>query len=311
MPIPFLSIYDSAVAKTWIDQLQEVLPEEEIVAHELLTSADRKEIEVAIVAGIDGKQLVEYPNLKWVASTWAGVEGMLRETPPSVGISRLVDPDLAERMAEAVLTGVLALHRELPAYMQQQQAKIWQKIAYSWPSSKTVGILGLGELGRASLEALRPRGFKLAGWSKSPKQIPGVDCYTGNQGLNTLLQLTDYLVILLPLTADTENLLDAEKLDHLKAGASIINYARGPILNDDALLHRLNTGRIKHAILDVFAVEPLPKDHVYWTHPRVSVFPHISAITQTSSAATIVSAKIKAWRNTGELPAFVDRNKGY
>ena len=281
------------------------------MAHEQLSASAKTQARVAIIAGPRGEDVLEYPNLEWVASTWAGVDSVVDVIPEHVGISRLIDPELSAKMAEAVLTGVLCLHRQLPLYLHQQQNRFWRKLDYVKPADRTVGFLGLGELGRASIEALRPRGFPLVGWSRTEKDIAGVKTFSGDAGLAQVLAKADILVCLLPLTPETQGLISADRLAQCKSGVQLINYARGPIIDDEALLEAINDGHVEHAILDVFAVEPLPREHPYWTNPGVTVLPHISALTDSRSAAKLVADDIKRWRATGETPRFVDRSLGY
>ena len=315
MLIPFVSRYDADQDARWIARFREFLLGHRIERHadllDATTAAERAAVRVAIIAGPDPEQLRAYPGLEWVASTWAGVDGVAEVVPAHVGISRLVDPELSAKMAEAVLAAVLALHRQLPAYARQQAARTWRKLSYVKPADRTVALLGLGELGRASLEALRPRGFRLAGWSRTPKQIPGVETHHGGAGLRAVLAEADVMVCLLPLTDATRGLLDAERLALLPRGASVVNYARGPILDDGALLAALDAGQLEHAVLDVFATEPLPADHPYWSHPRVTVLPHVSALTDSRSAAELVARDLARYFATGATPAFVDRARGY
>ena len=311
MLIPFLSRYDQTEDERWLTRFREFLPEHQVLRHAELSETQRASARVAIVAGPPSEMVLAYPKLEWVSSTWAGVETVLQAVPPSVGIARLVDPELSAKMGEAVLTAVLALHRNLPEYAAQQAQHLWRKLPYTKPADRTVALLGLGELGLASIEALRPRGFKLIGWSRTQKAIEGVDCFAGYDGLQRVLAKADTVVCLLPLTSETTGLINAERLRNLPQGASIINFARGPIIDEQALLTALNDGHLRHAVLDVFDHEPLPSDHPFWGHPKVTVLPHISALTDSRSAAQIVTAKISSWLADGTLPEFVDRSLEY
>ena len=311
MLIPFLSQYSPAQDRKWLARFAEFLPEHTLQRHAEVAASAKTRVEVAIVAGPDPAQVLDYPNLKWVASTWAGVDSMLGAIPEHIGISRLVDPELSAKMGEAVLTAVLALHRQLPEYAAQQARREWRKLDYVKPAERTVGILGLGELGRASIDALRPRGFRLTGWSRTAKHLDGVACHRGAAGLREVLAKADMLVCLLPLTDETRGLLNAERLRVLPKGASVINYARGPILEERALLDALDRGHLRHAVLDVYDEEPLPREHPYWSHPRITVLPHVSALTDSRSAAELVAADIRRYFASGTTPAFVDRALGY
>ncbi len=214
-------------------------------------------------------------------------------------------------MAEAVLTWSLFLHRDIPDYSLQQQKALWQPLPYVPARERTVGLLGLGELGKASAERLKSNGFNVIGWSRSQKTIAGVECFSGKEGFESVLNKSDILVCLLPLTQHTENLLSFESMDLIKPGAKLINFARGKIIDDEALLYALNTGRLQRAVLDVFAIEPLPRSHPYWTHPKVSVLPHISAATSIYSASQIVAQNVRNYRMLNILPNTVDLQLGY
>lgn len=315
-PIPYLFQGQPPKAGAWLQALAQAMPDETIVTLEQMSAHDLAHAEVAIVANPDPQDVKKLPNLRWVQSLWAGVERLvadLHDTP--LPIVRLVDPQLATTMAEAVLAWTLYLHRDMPAYARQQALKIWQPLPYVRPQRKTVGILGLGLLGRAAAQTLLAAGFQVAGWSRSLPEntvdLAQVSCFAGPDGLSQILQRSDILVCLLPLTAQTHGLLDAGKLALLPRGASIINFARGAILHSDAVLAALDSGQLGHAVLDVFEQEPLPQQNALWPHTQVTVLPHISGPTDLESAAQIVASNIAAWRARGEIPAAVDRGRGY
>lgn len=296
----------------WLGHLQAVLPQERIGAFRSLTEAERAQVDIAIVANPDPADLADLPNLVWVQSLWAGVERLVSELGDFKSpIVRLVDPELGRTMAEAALAWTYYLFRDMPAYAAQQRAVEWHQLSYKRPSRKTVGVLGLGELGTAAARRLQDAGFDVAGWSRSEKTIPGIPCHHGDAGLSDLLARSEIIVCLLPLTAQTRGLLGAARLAELPQGAEIINFARGPIIDTPALLAALDAGQIKHAVLDVFDVEPLPQASPFWAHPRVTVLPHISAATDPESAAAIVAAHITGYRRDGTIPQAVDLSRGY
>ncbi len=297
----------------WIESLGKILaPKHEIKVLSDLSAAERAEAQVAIVANPDPADLLTLPNLKWVHSLWAGVERMTAELPEDgPDIVRLVDPQMAETMSEAVLAWTLFLHRDMPRYARQQSGKIWLEHSLKLPSEQTVTVLGLGNLGKAAALRLKANGFNVCGWSRSAKTIDGIDTCSGSDGLTAALAKTDIAVVLMPLTPDTRGMLDATALAKLPQGAKLINFARGPIIDDGALLDALDSGRIAHAVLDVFATEPLPADSPYWDHPSVTVLPHISAPTIRSTASQIVAGNIEAYFETGNLPHCVNRCRGY
>lgn len=296
----------------WLDALSLRMPEETIVSFRHLEEDGRAAVDIAIVANPDPMDLARLPGLKWIHSLWAGVERLVSEIGDStLPVVRLVDPQLSRTMAEAVLAWTYYLFRDMPAYARFQRERSWQQLPYRRPEQVTVGLLGLGALGEAAAHRLTHAGFKVIGWSRSAKDIEGIETYSGNDGLNTVLRGSDILVCLLPLTSETRGLLNADRLTLLPANASLINFARGPIVMSEDLIQALDTGRLNHAVLDVFDVEPLPADAPFWTHPRITVLPHISAPTDRETAAAIVADNIRTFRRTATLPSIVDFARGY
>lgn len=288
------------------------LPSETIRSLRDLSGDQRAAVDIAIVANPDPADLATLPNLKWIHSLWAGVERLVAELDGiDVPIVRLVDPELARTMAEAVLAWTYYLFRDMPAYAAQQRDRTWRQLDYIHPSRVTVGILGLGKLGVAAAGRLKEAGFTVAAWSRTPKQVTGVDCYSGADRLDAMLAKSDILVCLLPLTAETRGLLDADRLAKLPRGAQLINFGRGAVLHVPDLIDALDGGHVRHAVLDVFECEPLPQENPLWAHPAVTVLPHISAPTETSTATAIVAANIATYRESGTLPKPVDRVLGY
>jgi glyoxylate/hydroxypyruvate reductase A len=196
-------------------------------------------------------------------------------------------------------------------YQAQQNKRVWKESDYIKPSKKVVSFIGLGELGAASAFKLIQNNFNVYGWSKAKKNISKVKSFTGELGLKKMLQQTDILVCLIPLTKKTKYLLNYKTLSYLKKGASIINFARGAIINVNDLVKHLNSGRIKHAVLDVFEQEPLPKTSILWKHKNVTVLPHISAHTDVDTASNIVCKNIKMYRLKNRIPKSVDLKRGY
>ena len=319
--VPFASRVDAALHRTWLEALGEAFdaagaddphgPRVAVRDVRHLDDDERRAARVAIVSDPDPKDLAALPALEWVHSLWAGVETLVAGVAERVGIVRLVDPALARAMSEAVLAWTLYLHRDVPRYLAQQRARTWAYRELVPAAERRVGVLGLGELGATSARALAAHGFDVAGWSRSAKTIEGVRTFSGDDGLGALIERSDVLVVLLPLTDATRGLLDGGALDRLPAGASLINVARGPILVEADLLARLDTGRLEHAVLDVFDVEPLPGDHPFWDHPRVTVMPHVAAPTPRRAAARLTAGAVRRWYRSGELPPTVDRARGY
>ncbi|AWN45317.1 glyoxylate/hydroxypyruvate reductase A [Methylobacterium terrae] len=312
-PIAFLGNLDAEEEADFLAALAHAMPEETVRPFRTLSEAERTGIRVAIVANPDPAEVALLPNLAWIQSLWAGVERLVRDLgDDGVPIVRLIDPELARTMAEAVLAWTYYLQRDMPAYRRQQEAATWRQIAYRPPGEVTVGLLGLGALGSAAADRLVQAGFRVAAWSRSPKQMPAaVAGFSGPEGLAGLLGVSDIVVCLLPLTGETRGLLEAGRLCAMKSGAGLINFGRGPIVATDALLAALDAGRLSHAVLDVFEVEPLPEDSPLWRHPGVTVLPHISGPTTPASAAAVVAGNLRAYRASGRIPAAVDVARGY
>ncbi|MDE8603661.1 glyoxylate/hydroxypyruvate reductase A [Marinomonas sp. RSW2] len=310
--IPFVSRIDPLEQDAWIKTLSVAMPDEVILPFSDLTAAQKQLCDVAIVANPDPQDLLALPALKWVHSMWAGVERMMNElSSPPFSIVRLIDPDLAKTMSEAVLAWTLFLHRDMPAYAKQQASQSWLQRPMVRAQDRRIGVLGLGELGKVSAQRLAQNGFSVSGWSRNAKQVDGITCFHGEGGLTSLLDQSDILVCLLPLTMETKGLLNQQALSRLPEGASLINFARGPIIDDEALLVMLDENHIYHAVLDVFEQEPLPVDHSYWHNASVTVLPHISAPTHPVSASDIVASNIRNFRLTGDIPPAVDPVRGY
>lgn len=310
--IPFVSTLSAEDRNAWIERLQAAMPQVSVAQVQDQSPDQWKDTECAIVAAPDPAVLLQMPKLRWVQSMWAGAERLVAELPPEVAIVRMTDPQLAKTMAEAVLTMVLYLHRDLPAYGRQQREKVWRQLfPVALPQDRTVTVLGLGELGRVACETLLRADFNVTGWSRSPKDIPGVQCFHGDDGLKQALGGADITVVLLPHTAATEGLLNDARFTMMKPGASVINFGRGPIIDDDALLTALASGHLSHAVLDVFDQEPLPQDSPLWTDPNITILPHVSGPTNMKTASAIAARNITAFFETGAIPKAVDRSSGY
>lgn len=310
--VPFVRDPATGPHDDLLDALRHALPDAEIVEHADVPASRLGEATVAVVDGPSAEQLATLVNLELVQSTWAGVEAILPVVPDGVAVARMVDPQLALTMAEAVLAWTMYLHRDMPRYAAQQERGEWIEHPPVRASQRRVGILGLGALGQVAAATLVGQRFDVVGWSRSAKAIEGVESFCGESGLVALLERSDIIVNLLPDTPDTFGLLGADAFARMPTGASIINFGRGPTVDDDALLAALD-GHIDHAVLDVFVTEPLPDDHPYWDHPRVTVLPHISGPTSVDTAVVIAADNVRRFLATGQLPtnAIVDRARGY
>ncbi len=299
--------------QAWLEALSEALqPFCTVKTFEDLTETERASAKVAIVANPDPAKLALLPGLVWVQSLWAGVERLTAELgADGPRIVRLVDPQMAQTMSEAVLAWTLYLHRDMPRYALQQRQGIWKEHPLALPGERTVGILGLGQLGLASAHRLKANGFNVLGWSRSAKSADGIECLHGADGLDAVLTRSDIIVLLMPLTARTRGMIGTSELGRLRQGAAIINFARGPILDTDALLDALDQGTLGHAVLDVFDEEPVPPSSPLWKHERITLLPHVSAPTTLGTASRIVARNIGAYLAEGTIPETVDRSRGY
>lgn len=240
------------------------------------------------VTGFDG-----FTRAKAVLSLWAGVETIVGSVPPHLPLCRMVDTGLTRGMAEWVAGHVLRYHLGMDTHILGQDG-VWRNgVVPPLAPDRTVGLLGLGEIGRAVAVTLAGIGFDVRGWSRRGRDLPGIATYSGPDGLTEVLAASDILVTLLPETPATIGLIGAEALALLPPGARLINPGRGTLVDDDALLDALDSGRLAHATLDVFRMEPLPPEHPFWAHPRVTVTPHIAAETRPETASETIAQNIR------------------
>ena len=278
---------------------------------ELITQADPTDVDYIIYAPTSTLQdFTPYTKTKAVLSLWAGVEKIVTNDTLTMPLARMVDPGMTQSMTEWVVGHVMRYHLGMDAHIvNPERAWVWHSNPLA--EERTVCILGMGELGTASADALRALNFNVAGWSRSPKSIEGVETFHGAEGLQAALSTADIVVLLLPDTAETENTLNAKSLAWLPKGARIINPGRGPLIDDAALVAALNNGHVAHATLDVFRVEPLPADHPYWAHPNVTVTPHIAAATRAITSAKEIARNIRLNESGAPMVNLVDRERGY
>ena len=274
---------------------------------------DPGEIEYALVWGPPEGLLKTLPNLRAIFSFGAGIDHLASDPdlPHHVPVVRMVEPGLTAGMTEFVVMSVLHHHRFMVDYEVQRRAGIWREIQQVPACGRRVGILGLGVLGTDAALKLAGFGFEMAGWSRGPKEVPGVASFHGPDGLVSFLNRSDILVCLLPLTAETNGILNARILAALPRGAAVVNLARGGHQVEEDLLAALDSGHISGVTLDVFRNEPLPEGHPFWTHPRVVMTPHIASMTIPESAAAAVIENIERIE-AGQAPLHrVDFDRGY
>jgi len=247
-----------------------------------------------------------YTRLRAVLNLWAGVEGIEGNRTLTAPLARMVDNGLTQGMVEWVTGHVLRHHLGMDAHIQNPDA-MWQTGAPPLAPDRPVAILGMGVLGAACARALVQLGFPVHGWARTPKDVPGVACHTGEDGLRRVLGVAEIVVLLLPHTRRTENLLNATRLAWMRDEAVLLNPGRGALIDDAALLAELP--RLGHATLDTFRTEPLPKDHPFWHHPKVTVTPHIASETRAASAARVIVENIRRGEAGEPLLHLVDRRE--
>ncbi len=254
----------------------------------------------------------QFPNLEVVFSLGAGVDQIdLSAIPPHVPLVRTIEPGIADTMGEYATFAVLALHRHVIAYMNQQRSQVWQQFRVRPAATRTVGILGLGQLGQVVAQRLTGLGFPCVGWSRSRREVADVTCFAGVAELPDFLTQSDILVCLLPLTAETRGFLNRDLFRQLPHGASLVNVGRGGHLIADDLLEALDTGQLNAAVLDVTEPEPLPPGHPFWTHPDILLTPHVASMTQPESAIEVVLENIRRHERGEAMVGVIDRERGY
>ncbi len=312
--------FDAREWSRWWPLLQAALPDEVLVRER--SKVPDAEIEIALVANPPAGTLHGLPNLRLIQSLWAGVDRLLDDPslPPGVPLARMVDPLMNEAMAETALWAVLGLQRGFFDYAVQQHKALWHPLSTRRAAEVRVAVLGLGQMGRAVARRLAKHGVQVVGWSRGAvpsfdgaldHSLEVVECHAGLERLAAVLAAASIVVNLLPLTPETRGLFNAAAFAQMPRGASFVNLARGAHVIEADLLAALASGHLQRAVLDVFAVEPLPAAHAFWSHPSITVLPHVAAPTDPRSAVTVVARNVAALRCGKALANLVDRTRGY
>lgn len=302
---------DSDRVEWWKTELVQRMPDLEVRVWP--QAGELKDIEFALVWNLGHGILKTFPNLRVIFSLGAGVDHLFADPnlPRQVPVCRVVDKNLTQRMTEYVALHALRYHRRQPELDVLQRETKWDELYNPTAQERAVGVMGLGVLGADAAKRLAMLGFKVAGWSRSAKSLPGVESFHGSAGLEPFLARTEILICLLPLTPATEGILDRKLFAKLPKGAALINAARGRHLVEADLLAALESGQLAHAALDVFRTEPLPQEHPFWRHPRVTISPHIASITDPRTTADLVAENVRRFRAGEPLLYVVDPDHGY
>ena len=310
-----IKILFSASQKDWKKyktELTRAMDDTKLV-YEITTDLNCLDANYIIYAPSGGlEDFSKFKSLKAILSLWAGVENITGNTTIKVPLCRMVDTGLTQGMVEWVTGHVLRHHLDLDKYIKVQDG-VWRNNTYPpLASDRNLTILGLGELGLSCAKTLSDLNFKVHGWSRSQKNnIGNIKCYFGNDGLTEALSRAEILILLLPLTKETNGLIDERMLSKMPYGSIILNPGRGHLINDSALLRAIESGQVSHATLDVFEIEPLPKEHPYWVNEKVTVTPHIASVTRASSSCDVIAKNILRGERGDTFLHLVDRKKGY
>ena len=290
--------------------LQDALDDKSL-DYELGTTITPSEVDYIVYAPSSSLQdFSPYAKLKAVLNLWAGVEGVTNNKTLKVPLARMVDSGLTDGMVEWVTGHTLRHHLGIDKHIHGQDG-IWRSYVPPLAKDRIITILGLGTLGTACGIALKRLGFNVRGWSRREKRVDGIQCFYGDEQIDSSLMDADIVVLLLPDTPLTQNILNQHTLNLLKRGAFVLNPGRGPLIDDAALLAALETGQIEHATLDVFRIEPLPQNHQYWSNNKVTVIPHKASETRPKTASQVIAMNIGRAENGQELLYLVDRENGY
>lgn len=276
-------------------------------------AGNRDDIEVVACPRMPAGQMNTFPNLKLIIALTAGTEGVLNDPalPSDVPITRVGDPGGDVMMDEATLLHVLRHHRNLPEYQIAQQRGEWLTLPVLLPSERRVGVMGLGPIGLSAAKVLADFGFRVAGWARRPRSIEGIEVFAGREQLGAFLARSEIVVNLLPLTPETKGILCEETFAQMPQGASIVNLGRGGHVVEGDLVAALDRGHLAAATLDVFSVEPLPKESALWQNPRITITPHCARRIDTLDLVPRICEAVRRLRAGQPQEQPVDRARGY
>ncbi|MEO5597232.1 MAG: glyoxylate/hydroxypyruvate reductase A [Novosphingobium sp.] len=301
---------DETRGLAWQDEVTKALPHVQFTCWP--EAKDLAKFRHIVAWTLPDEVVAALPNLEILFSVGAGIDQLdVSRLPPGLRIIRMIEPGIINTMADYVAMGVLALHRDLPFHINEQRAGRWTWRNVSPADECRVGVMGLGELGRASLAKLALHGFRLSGWSRSQHHVEGVECFAGEAGLAPFLAQCDVLVCLLPLTTETRHILGSKTFAAMPKGARLLNAARGGHLVQEDLLAALDSGQLTAAIVDVTEPEPLPAGHPFYSHPAILLTPHVAGITRTDSAVKSLIDNLDRLLKGEPLVGEVDLRRGY
>jgi glyoxylate/hydroxypyruvate reductase A len=298
-------------AAAWVREFAAVLPHADTLVWR--EGASTAGCDYAVLWAPPPALVAQLGQVKAIFLMGAGADSLLKygDALPDVPIVRLGDAGMGEQMADYAAHAVLRYFRRFDEYERQARLGIWNPLPPRDKANFTIGVLGMGQLGLPVARLLRDLGFPVRGWSRSPKDVDGIDSFSGIDTLDGFLAGTRVLVCMLPLTKETSNLLDRSRLSQLPEGAYVINVARGAQLAEPDLLALIKAGHIAGATLDVFRNEPLPSPHPFWSEPRITITPHISALTLRPEAVRQIAAKIGCLARGEPVADVVVRERGY
>ncbi|MFV0228025.1 glyoxylate/hydroxypyruvate reductase A [Empedobacter falsenii] len=303
-------LFNQKPTEEWQRNLQKLLPETKVEVYPIISNPE--DVEFIATWKPHKDYIKEFPNLKVVQSVGAGIDHLLHtEIPDSVKVTRIVDSALKQEMFEHVLACVMTSMKNLLTYHKDQLQQEWNPKKYTSIHETTITILGLGEIGKLVAERFVALGFRVKGWSNSQKNMNGVETFVGKEGLNSAIANTDFIVNILPLTTETESILNYKFFNQCSKQTVLINVGRGAHLVEKDLLIAIDEKQIKEAYLDVFREEPLPENHPFWSNKNIYITPHIASVTNATTALQQVATNYKKLKNMETLENEVSLDKGY